>query len=46
MNLRHPFGSTVGAPGDREQQQQVLRAALAMLAEATLPGSMARLDSH
>ncbi|MBA3946890.1 MAG: hypothetical protein H0X37_20300 [Herpetosiphonaceae bacterium] len=39
--LRWPFGHPLGEPGNRAQQLTVLHAALTLLVEATVPGTIA-----
>ena len=41
--IEHPFGRPFGDVGDAETQRAVLRAALAVFAEATQPGFVAHL---
>jgi len=38
--LRWPFGHPLGEPGNREQQRTVLHAALTLLVEASVPGTI------
>lgn len=41
--IEHPFGLTLGLPGDAARQLAVLRAALRALEEASQPGAVAHL---
>ncbi len=41
--IEHPFGQTMGKPGDRERQRAVLLAMLESLEEMKTPGSIAHL---
>jgi hypothetical protein len=41
--IEHPFGQTMGAPGDAAGQTAVLRAALQALAEIEEPGTVRHL---
>lgn len=41
--IEHPFGATMGRPGDRERQGAVLRAALEALAQIREPGGVVHL---
>lgn len=41
--IEHPFGQTVGAPGDAAGQTAVLRAALGALADIAAPGTVRHL---
>jgi D-proline reductase (dithiol) PrdB len=42
--VEFPFGHALGLPGDRDMQMQVIRAALALLAEGRTPGEIRELD--
>lgn len=41
--IEHPFGQTVGRPGDTEVQRAVLRGALEAVEEMKVPGSIKHL---
>lgn len=41
--VEHPFGRTMGDPGDAERQRGVLRGALEAVAGMTVPGSVRHL---
>ena len=40
VGIEHPFGQTVGKPGDKDGQLAVLRGALAAVDEMKIPGSI------
>ena len=40
LAVEFPFGHTLGAPGDREQQMRVIRQALEVLESAQEPGTI------
>ncbi|MDP3487110.1 MAG: hypothetical protein Q8S19_04155 [Bacillota bacterium] len=44
LNLKVPFGSTVGAPNDIDQQLRVLEEALDLVVSAETPGTMQQSD--
>jgi len=44
VGVEFPYGHMLGMPGDRETQMTVVRAALALLEEATEPGAIRELD--
>ena len=46
LNVRNPFGSPVGAPGNAAQQLRVLREALGMLVSANVPGTMLKSEEQ
>lgn len=41
--IEHPFGQTMGRPGDKDTQRVVLLAALEALGEMRIPGSIKHL---
>lgn len=41
--IEHPFGQTMGRPGDRDTQRAVLSAALEAMEEMSTPGSIRHL---
>jgi D-proline reductase (dithiol) PrdB len=41
--IEHPFGQTLGSPGDAARQLEVLRATLRALEEISQPGSVVNL---
>jgi hypothetical protein len=41
--IEHPFGQTMGKPGDKDTQRAVLLAALEAAAEMKIPGSITHL---
>jgi hypothetical protein len=40
LAVEHPFGRTLGGPGDRERQMRVIRQALEVLERADSPGQI------
>lgn len=44
LGVEFPYGHYIGPPNDRETQMSVIRAALALLAEAQGPSEMRELD--
>jgi hypothetical protein len=44
LGVEFPFGHALGLPNDRDMQMTVIRAALALLAEAGAPGAIRDLD--
>ncbi|MBS3939321.1 MAG: hypothetical protein KGZ50_12285 [Peptococcaceae bacterium] len=44
LNLKVPFGCTVGAPNDIDQQLRVLQEALDLVVSAKAPGTMLQSD--
>ena len=43
VGIEHPFGQTVGKPGDEDGQRAVLRGVLEAVEAMTLPGSIRHL---
>jgi hypothetical protein len=44
LGVEFPFGHTLGLAGDRELQLRVIRRALALLRDATQPGTLEHFD--
>ncbi len=44
VGVEFPYGHAFGMPGNRQMQMTVVRAALALLEEATEPGTIRELD--
>jgi hypothetical protein len=43
VGIEHPFGETMGKPGDQDRQRAVLRGALVAVEEMKTPGSIQHL---
>ncbi|MGB0383698.1 MAG: hypothetical protein ACPGWR_02655 [Ardenticatenaceae bacterium] len=46
LGVEHPFSLTLGLPNDADQQQGVIREALALLESATEPGTIGHSESQ
>jgi hypothetical protein len=46
LAVEHPFGHTLGKPGDRVGQMNVIREALVALASSSEPGQIVHSHSH
>ncbi len=44
LGVEFPYGHPLGRPGDRDMQMAVIRAALALLEQARVPGEIRELD--
>jgi hypothetical protein len=44
LGVEVPFGHAFGAPGDRDMQMSVVRAALALLEDAKEPGTISEVE--
>jgi hypothetical protein len=44
VGVEFPYGHSLGRPGDRDTQMEIIRSALALLEEASQPGEIRELD--